>query len=121
MSEFSALADVEINGAIEKNIKSVSEGEVALATRIKLMRGSGAAKLNPDEGLVVNYVEPIIAARDWRALEDFTVTLVYEGGKRVIYSSCYVESVGERLTDGEDAGAIPIAIIATGDTPRIVE
>lgn len=121
MSKYAAISSVEINGKTEKSIKSVSEGEIAMALRVKLMGGSGAASLTPEESCVVNYVRPIVGAIDWRKLDDFTVTIRYEGGLRVTYSGCSVETIGERLTDGEDVGAIPIAIIATGDTPRIEE
>jgi hypothetical protein len=109
-------ATLEINGQKISDFKGVSEKPRRLRKQVKLMGGKlGHGRLTAEYGVTLDYVVPAApAVFDFAAVEDGTLTLVYEGGRRVIYTGVSTLEIGEAKTDGENELVQTIDFGATG-------
>ena len=101
--EFVSQVLLEVNGQSITDFKKVTENNIELNGKVKLMNGKGHFRKNPDYGLSLDYVVPSDGPEfDFTQVRGGTCTIDYMNGTRVKYGSVYVEEIGETTFDGEN-------------------
>ena len=113
MAEYVAQALLEVNGQSVTDINSVTEKKVELRKAVKLMNKVGVVKVTPQYGIQVEYVIPKNDPEfDWESVEDGTLTIDRENGKRITYTEVYTLEVGDAKYDGEKEAVRTIELVA---------
>lgn len=111
--EFVTKATVAFDGADESNFQEFTENEIVLGKVVELMNKTGFGGNTPRYGFMLKYVVPSVGARDWKTVRNVTCTVVYDNGETVIFTGCYVLSVGQGVTNGTDETTKDITFFAT--------
>jgi hypothetical protein len=115
MKEYASEIVLEINGNKMADFKSVTEKKRAIRKVVKLMGGTGTAKVVPELGVLVDYVVPDNKTQfDFPAVKNGTLTITYESGARVIYTGVSTLEIGEAKADGDNEITKTIDFTATG-------
>ena len=113
--EYVSKATLEVNGQLVDDINSVTEDPIEIRKTIKLMNKTGVVKITPQYGVKVEYVMPKDAPEfDWEGVENGTLTIDKENGKRVTFTGVYTLKVGEAKYDGEKEATRNIELAAMG-------
>lgn len=102
MSDYIASCTLEVNGQKISDFKAVTEGAREIRKQFKKMGGTGFITTSPLLGVSVDYLVPQVSPYDWDALTGGTLTIVYEGGRTVVYTGVSTLSVGEAKADAEN-------------------
>lgn len=117
MGEYVNQVTLEVNGQEITDFKTVTEGERELRKKIKLMNKTGFTRTVQDYTVQVEYVIPMDATEfDFESIENGTLTIDYENGKRVTYTGVSTMKIGEIKFDGDNEATKMIDFGATGRT-----
>lgn len=114
MSEFVARVRLEVNGQEITDFSAVTEKEYDLAVQVKLMGGTGHARVTPRYQVSVDYEVPVAGEFDWDSVQDARLTIEYVNGRRKTYTGVWVLKVGEGKADGEKQVTKTIDLSASG-------
>jgi len=112
MDEYVARVSLTINGREIDDFTGVSEETREIRKEIKLMRKTGVAKVTPRYGGTIDYVVPEGPEFDFEDIQDGTLTIEYDGGRRIEFSGVAVIEIGETKFDGENGATKTIKWIA---------
>jgi len=88
------------NGTEITDFKGFAENEIVYRKQINLMNKTGHSVMTPRYGVSLDYVVPSAGDEyDWKAVENGTLVVEYDGGRRVLYSGASTLTVGEAALD----------------------
>lgn len=103
MADYVTRCYVAINGQDFEHFKAFREKEREVAKQINLMNGTGRSKSTPRYQIELDYVIPATGTEyDFDALENATVTVEKQGGRRLVFSGVGTLTVGESVIDNEN-------------------
>lgn len=115
--EYVSKVTLEVNGQSIEDFKSVDEKARELRKEVKLMNRRGVVKVTPEHKVDVEYVMPADRPEfKWEDVDDGTLTLAFETGKRITFSGVYVLKIGDLKMDGEKEATRTIELVAMGRT-----
>lgn len=96
MEAYISKVSLEINGELEEDFNSFTEKERVFKKTVNLMNSTGTIKVKQRYNFSLDYVVPADKTeRDFESIEDGTVTIDYENGKRISFGEVSCLSVGE--------------------------
>ena len=112
MSEYVSRCSLEVNGASIEDFKSVTPKKLEIWKQVPLMNKTGFLKKTPRHQIEVEYVKPDAAEEefDFSAVEDGTLTVLYENGQRITYTGVYIMEIGDEKIDGENETTVTILL-----------
>lgn len=120
MSEYVRKVLLEINGQEITDFKTVTEGERTLRVPVKLMAKTGFATITQRPTVQVDYVIPKDNPEfDFDSVEDGTLTIDYENGKRITFSGICTDKVGQVKYDEDNDAVKQIDFIVTGKRTEV--
>lgn len=103
MGEYINKCVLAIDGQEIDDFKSFTDNERELAKPVNLMNKTGRCKVTQRPGCKLDYVVPLDAPEfDFEGVEDGTLVVDYENGKRVIFTGVQTMKIGEDKVDGEN-------------------
>ena len=113
MEAYISKVSLEINGELEEDFNAFTEKERVLKKTVPLMNRTGVLKVTPRYNFSLDYVVPADKTeRDFASIEDGTVTIDYENGKRISFGEVECLSIGESKFDGEKENVKTIEFVA---------
>lgn len=113
MEAYITSITLEVNGQKLEDFNSFTEKERVFKRPVNLMNTTGTTKVRERHGFMIDYVVPADKPEfDFQGVEDATVTIDYENGKRISYGEVQCLSIGEAKFDGEKEVVKPIEFIA---------
>jgi hypothetical protein len=104
--EYVRKISLEINGLEITDFKSVTEGERTLRAPVRLMNKTGFSTVTPRPTVSLDYVIPSDTPEiDFDGIEDGTLTIDYDNGRRIMFLGLCTEKVGQIKYD-EDNEAV---------------
>ena len=104
---------LEIDGAEFTNLQSYTENERVKSKQVKYMNKLGSAGVTSNIGFSVDAVlDTVVDLSFLENIENATIVVEYEGGRRVIFLNCRTESIGEQTANGEDEIVYPVVFNA---------
>lgn len=117
MSEYVSRVLLEVNGQAITDFKSVEEEEVEHAKEVNLMNKTGHVNVTPRYKVNLDYIVPKDAEEfDFAAVENGTLTIEKENGKRVQFTGVTRLKIGATSYDGEKEATRKISFMATDRT-----
>lgn len=117
MEEYITSITLEINGEQEDNFTAFEEDERELKRLVKLMNKTGTTKVKGPVKFNLDYVVPKNSPeRNFEEIEDGTVTVDYENGKRISFGGVECLKIGKARYDGEKEVVKTIEFAATERT-----
>jgi len=101
-SELVSLITLEVNGQSITDFKSVTEKEVELRKQVNLMNDTKFIKTTPRYGVQVEYAIPKEGEVDFTEVEDGTLTVDLQNGKRITFTGVSTLKIGDAKMDGEN-------------------
>lgn len=96
MEAYISTITLEINGEQEEDFNAFTEKERVLKKTVALMNSTGTLKATPRHNISLDYVVPANKnERNFDGIEDGTVTIDYENGKRISFGEVACLSIGE--------------------------
>lgn len=114
--EYVIKCTLDVNGESVTDFKGIREGEVELRKQINLMNKTGFAVTTPRYTVGVDYAVPSAAEFDWESVENGTLVIEYEGGRRRRYAGVCTLSIGEATLDNENELVRAVQLGASGRT-----
>lgn len=113
MDKYLSTITLIINGEEEDNWKSVEEDTRTVRKTVNLAKKTGVMGVTRRYGFKMDYAIPADEPeRDFEGLEEGTVVLDYENGRRVTYTGVTVTEVGGTKFDGENEAVRTITFVA---------
>ena len=114
MDDYVSSVTLMVNGRKMADLMSVTEKETIPRAQMNLMGKTGKKKLTKRYGLLVDYVPPASGVEyDWDGLENGTIIIRYESGKKKTYPECSTLKVGQ-LKYSEDSDPVREIDLLTG-------
>lgn len=102
MEEYITSISLEINGEKEENFNAFTEKERVFKKPVNLMNTTGTVRVKARNLFGLDYAVPANQPeRDFEGIEDGTVTIDYENGKRISFGEVSCLSIGEAKFDGD--------------------
>jgi len=102
MEAYIASITFEINGELLEDFNAFTEKERVFKKAVNLMNTTGTIKVKGRHNFSLDYVVPADKAEfDFEGVEDGTVTIDYENGKRISFGEVECLSIGEAKFDGD--------------------
>lgn len=96
MEAYISKVSLEINGELEEDFNAFTEKERVNKKTVNLMNKTGTIKVTKRYFFSLDYVVPANKPeRDFEGIEEGTVTIDYENGKRISYGGVNQLSTGE--------------------------
>lgn len=112
--EYASRVLLEVNGQSIDDFNSVTEKEVEVAKKVRLMNKVGVVTTLEEYGISVDYVVPLDAPEfDFRTVNNGTLTIDLNNGVRKVYTGVYVLKIGDTKYDGEKEATRNIEFFAT--------
>ncbi len=100
--EYVSQVLLEINGMSIDDFSSVEEGEIERAKPVHLMNKTGKVKVTKRYSVSVDYVVPADKPEfDFDQVDDGTLTIDYQNGKRITYTGVSTLKIGKTTYDGD--------------------
>lgn len=113
MEAYITSITLEINGQRLDDFNAFTEKERVFKKPVPLMNSTGTVKVKERNAFSVDYVVPADKPEfDFAAVEDGTVTIDYENGKRISYGGVQCLSIGDAKFDGDKEVVKTIEFIA---------
>jgi len=113
MEVYISAISLEINSEKEENFNTFTEKERVFKKTVNLMNTTGTLKVKARHHFSLDYVVPADQPeRDFEGIEDGTVTIDYENGKRISFGEVECLSIGEAKYDGDKEVVKPIEFVA---------
>lgn len=113
MAEYASRVLLEVNGQSIEDFQSVTEKEVEVRKKVKLMNKTGVIKATPEYNVDVDYVVPADKDEfDFESVENGTLTVDLDNGVRKTYTGVYCLKVGETKYDGDKEATRTIEFMA---------
>lgn len=113
MSEYVSLCTLAINGQEITDFKTFTDNEREIRKPVPLMNKTGRCRVTARPGCKLDYVVPMDGEEfDFDSVENGTLTVQYENGRRTTYSGVSTAKVGEAKLDGEKEVVRTIEFIA---------
>lgn len=104
---------LEINGEQEEDFNAFTEKERVFKKTIHLMNTTGTTRVKERLHFSLDYVVPADKPeRKFEEIEDGTVTIDYENGKRISFGEVECLSIGEAKFDGDKEVVKTIEFVA---------
>ena len=104
---------LEINGAKLEDFNGFTEKERVFKKTVNLMNTTGTLKVKGRHLFSVDYVVPADKPEfDFEGVEDGTVTIDYENGRRISFGEVECLSIGEAKFDGDKEVVKTIEFVA---------
>lgn len=113
MEGYIASITLEINGAKREDFNAFTEKERVFRKAVNLMNTTGTLKVKGRHLFSIDYVVPADKPEfDFEGLEDGTVTIDYENGRRICFGEATCLSIGEAKFDGDKEVVKTIEFVA---------
>lgn len=113
MESYITRVTLEINGEREDDFNAFTEKERVLKKAVNLMNTTGTVKVKGRHFFSLDYVVPADKPeRNFEEIEDGTVTIDYENGKRISFGEVECLSIGEAKFDGDKEVVKTIEFVA---------
>lgn len=113
MEAYISKVSLEINGELEEDFNAFTEKERVFKKTVNLMNSTGTLKVKARHNFSLEYVVPADKPeRDFESIEDGTVTIDYENGKRISFGEVQCLSIGEAKFDGDKEVVKTIEFVA---------
>lgn len=113
MEKYLSTITLVINGEEESNWKSIEEDARTVRKTVNLAKKTGVMNVTQRFGFKMDYAIPADEPeRDFEGLEDGTVVLDYENGRRVTFTGVNVTEIGGPKFDGENEAVRSITFVA---------
>jgi len=108
---------LDVNGTVITDIKSVTEKEFELNKQVNLMSKTGHMTVTQRYSFEIEYVVPEDTTPfNFQNVSNGRLSIEFESGSRVTYTSVYVLKIGDRKVDGENETTQTIEVGAEGRT-----
>lgn len=112
MDEYIAEVTLEINGQKITDFSGVEEKEIALRKPVNLMGSTGVVKTKARYGVSVDYVVPKNKPEfDFANVENGTLVIDKENGRRTTYTGVSTATIGSTKYDGDKEATRTIDLI----------
>lgn len=112
--EYVSKCVLTVNGQDLSDFTRFREDERALRRAVNLMNKTGFSKMTPRYGLTLVYQVPASGEEfNFDDVENGTLVVEYDGGKRVLYGGVSSLTVGPGEVDGDSEMEREIAFLAT--------
>ena len=113
METYISSITLEVNGASLVDFNSFTEKERVFKKPVNLMNTTGTLKVKPRHFFDIDYVVPADKTEfDFTQVEEGTVTIDYENGKRISFGQVNCLSIGEAKYDGDKEVTKQISFVA---------
>lgn len=113
MEQYISTITLDINGQQMDDFNSFTEKERVFKKAVGLMNTTGILKTRERHFFDLDYVIPANKPEfDFVAVEDGTVTVDYENGKRVSFGEVHCLAIGEAKADGDKEMTKTISFVA---------
>lgn len=108
-TEYVSKITLIANGQEVAHLESCTEMEREVRTSKNLMRSTGFYRRQPRYQLQCVYAIPAAATEfDFEGLENGTIIVEYEGGRRILYSGVSTLTIGEKPFNETDAATCTV-------------
>ncbi|MDA8428939.1 MAG: hypothetical protein M0T70_06750 [Geobacteraceae bacterium] len=113
MEAYITSVTLEINGEKLEDFNAFTEKERVFKKTVNLMNTTGTVKVKDRNHFSLDYVIPADKPEfDFKGVEDGTVTIDYENGKRISFGEVECLSIGEAKFDGDKEVTKTIEFVA---------
>ena len=102
MDDYVSSVTLIVNGQQISDIKAVTEKEITGRQQVNLMGKTGKKNVTKRYGVMVDYVVPASGVEfDWMGVENGTLIVTYESGRKKTFPECSTLKVGQVKYDEE--------------------